>query len=71
MGARELRLPGLRLVPVGAELGRQAARLAADLRLRGANAVYVAVAARLDIPLVTWDGEQLARAGGRVRVTTP
>jgi len=68
---RLLHIPGLRLVPVDHGLGREAAGLAGDLRLRGADAVYVAVARRLSVPLVTWDGEQLDRAKELVVVQTP
>ncbi len=48
-----------------------AAKVAANLRLRGADAFYVAAASRLDIPLVTWDQEQMERARGLVNVITP
>src|SRR5205809_958449 len=43
-------------------LAEAAARHAADLPLKGADAIYVALAERLGIPLVTWDNEQLIRA---------
>jgi predicted nucleic acid-binding protein len=66
-----VRLPGLRLVAIDDHLGRAAAELAADLGLRGADAVYVATAAHLGIPLVTWDREQHKRAGGLVAVEIP
>lgn len=54
--------PGLWLAAIAA---------AAERRLRGADAVYVATADALGFPLATWDGEQAARAGRRVRVMTP
>ena len=66
-----LRLPGLRLIPVDEALARSAARLAGRLRLRGADAVYVAAAAGLVLPLVTWDTEQRERAGRLVEVLVP
>jgi predicted nucleic acid-binding protein len=66
-----LRLPGLRLVPVDDALARTAARLAGQLRIRGADAVYVAAAAVLRLPLVTWDMEQRSRATPRVEVLLP
>ncbi|MBI2322140.1 MAG: type II toxin-antitoxin system VapC family toxin [Chloroflexi bacterium] len=66
-----LRVPGMRLVPVDRALGLRAAGLAADLRLRGADALYVAVAQRLGVPLATWDAEQLDRAEGTTVVRTP
>jgi predicted nucleic acid-binding protein len=43
-------------------LVREAARLASDLGLRGADSFYVAVAARLGLPLVTLDVDQRSRA---------
>jgi predicted nucleic acid-binding protein len=63
-----LRLPALRLVALDRRLAELAASLAADLGLRGADATYVAVARRLDLPLVTWDRDQRERA--RRAVTT-
>jgi predicted nucleic acid-binding protein len=65
------RLFKLRLLPLGHELARLAARFAAQFQLRGADSVYVALAHELGIPLVTWDGEQRARAPGAVTVQTP
>lgn len=64
-------IPGLRLVPVDHLLGRAAAELAVRLRLRGADAVYVAVAAHLKIPLVTLDAEQRERAQEMIEVILP
>ena len=61
-------LPALRLVPIDAAIGGRAAQIAADLRLRGTDALYVAVAERLTLPLVTWDAEQRDR--GRILVET-
>lgn len=66
-----LRLPNLRLVVLDAELAEQAGRIAADCKLRGADAIYVAVAKRLAVPLVTWDREQLERACDVVEVVRP
>jgi predicted nucleic acid-binding protein len=66
-----LRLPSLRLVTVGQRLGASAAELAVDLRLRGADALYVATADYLGVPLVTWDQEQVSRARPRIAVYTP
>jgi predicted nucleic acid-binding protein len=57
------RFPLLRLEPLDEDLATHAAALASSLRLRGADAVYAAVARQLGIPLVSWDGEQVTRAG--------
>jgi predicted nucleic acid-binding protein len=66
-----LGLPALRLVPVDDVLARRASGLAGQLRLRGADAVYIATAATLRQPLVTWDGEQRDRATGVIQVMAP
>ena len=64
-------IPTLRLISMDHELGIQAAHLAATYQLRGADAVYVAVAAQLDIPLVSWDKEQLTRANDIITAYPP
>ena len=61
-------LPGLQLIEMEHALIRDAAQLAAELGLRGADSIYVAVAARLDLPLITLDIDQKARAAKRVKV---
>lgn len=61
-------LPGLQFVEMDHSLLEQAAQLAAVLGLRGADATYVAVAARLDLPLLTLDVDQKSRAGKQVTV---
>jgi predicted nucleic acid-binding protein len=66
-----LTTPNLRLVILDRELSMQAARLAAAYKLRGADATYVAMARRLNIPLITWDREQLERAGRHITAQTP
>ena len=53
------------------ELAQSAARHAADLPLKGADAIYVALAQYLGIPLVTWDKEHLNRAGALIDVRVP
>jgi predicted nucleic acid-binding protein len=62
---------GIRWVAVTLELGRLATDLAIGLRLRGADAIYVALADRLGISLLTWDVEQLSRGKPRVDVQAP
>ena len=61
-------LPGLRLVEMDRRLLDQAAHLAAELGLRGADSTYVAVARRLNIPLATLDSDQRERASHRVAI---
>jgi predicted nucleic acid-binding protein len=48
-----------------------AVRFAADLRPRGADAMYLAVAHLRGLPLVTWDQEQLSRGAAVVQTRTP
>lgn len=61
-------LPGLQLVEMEHSLLQEAAQLAAELGLRGADSTYVAVAARLDIPLITLDIDQKERAAKQIKV---
>lgn len=62
------RLPDLQLVEMNGGLLTEAAHLAADLGLRGADSTYVAVASRLRIPLATLDDDQRQRARARVSI---
>jgi predicted nucleic acid-binding protein len=57
-----LRFPRLRVVSVDAKLGREAADVAANLGISGQEAVFVATARSLWVPLVTWDRELRRRA---------
>jgi len=66
-----LELPALRLITLDEALARAAADLAARLRLRGGDAVYIAAAALLRVPLVSWDTEQRQRAARVVDVVSP
>jgi len=61
-------LPGLQIVEMDAPLMGAAAQLAAELGLRGADSTYVAVAAQLDLALVTLDDDQRRRAAQRVTI---
>ncbi len=47
-----------------------ASSLAADLGLRGADSFYVAVAARLNLPLITLDEDQKTKADPVIAVHT-
>jgi predicted nucleic acid-binding protein len=66
-----LSTPSLRLVYIDAQLGLLAAELAAGQRLRGADALYVAVAVQLKAPLVSWDNEHLQCAPDLMVASTP
>lgn len=63
-------LPGLQLVEMEPALVHEAAKLAAELGLRGADSIYVAVASRLELPLFTLDVDQKGKAGKLVKVLT-
>jgi len=65
------RLPHLVWVSVDATLAQQAADLAAQHRLRGSDAVYVAVAVRFGSTLITLDREQRERAAGAIVARYP
>ncbi|MPY90120.1 MAG: PIN domain-containing protein [Luteitalea sp.] len=64
-------LPHLTLVTLTAAMARQAAELAATHRLRGADAVYLAVARRYGTTLVSRDSEQVTRGSAVATCQTP
>jgi predicted nucleic acid-binding protein len=61
----------VQLIPLDDALAQEAAELAADRALRGADALYVAVARRHGCTLVSLDREQRERAAAVVRAVTP
>lgn len=63
--------PGMSLISSDLARALQAAQLAAAYRLRGADAVYVAVAQEFGTTLITWDAEMLTRGARAVPVLTP
>ena len=65
------RLPYLRFAPLTRPLALAAANLAADYHLRGADAVYVAVARQFGTTLVSLDDEQRTRAATIITTRTP
>jgi predicted nucleic acid-binding protein len=64
-------LSSTQVLPMDSILMQEATNIAATLRLRGADAIYVAVAKQLNIPLLTWDTEQLTRPVGVITTMTP
>jgi predicted nucleic acid-binding protein len=64
------RLPYLRFASLTRPLALEAANLAADYRLRGADAVYVAVARQFGTTLVTLDEQQRTRAAMSISIRT-
>jgi len=65
------RLPDHRFITVDRALSGSAARLAAECRLRGCDAIYAALAQREGAHLITWDKQQLERAAPVVKTLTP
>lgn len=61
----------MRIIPMEAALMQEATGMAANLRLRGADAIYVATAKQLGIPLLTWDHEQLTKPVGVISTIQP
>jgi predicted nucleic acid-binding protein len=63
--------PVFNIIDLDLQLISDSTDVAMDLRVRGADAIYVALAQRLNLALVTWDHEQLERAGPILNVMTP
>ena len=59
-------LPDLRLVEMDQNVVQSAVNAGADLGVRGADAMYIAVAQQLSLPLATLDKDQFERAKGLV-----
>lgn len=66
-----LRSSVVELTPVTAALAKRAAAIAADHRIRGCDAVYVALAEQLNDHLITLDQQQLERGAAVVTVRKP
>lgn len=63
--------PGLSIVPIDSVLIQTAIDIASDLQLRAGDTLYVALAYQQNIPLVSWDKEQLDRASRIIPTFTP
>lgn len=61
----------IELFPVTMTMAEQAAEIAAEHRIRGCDAVYVALADQLSDTLVTLDRQQLERGAALVTVRAP
>ena len=64
-------LPGMRLFALNEGLVESAVQAAVESRLRGADAVYAAVAIQQKATLVTWDQQMFTRTATLVKVMTP
>ena len=68
----QLMQPGfLDVHPIGPVLASRASGIAVRLRLKGCDAIYVALAEELGEELITLDAEQIRRGGQVVRVARP
>lgn len=63
--------PGMDFVPLTEARAQAAVQMSLTCRLRGADAVYVAVAQEFGTTLVTWDAELLARGVQAAPVLNP
>ena len=61
----------IELVPVTPPLASRAAAIAASQRIRGCDAIYVALAEQMGARLVTLDAQQLERAAAIVETRRP
>lgn len=59
------------LFPVTQALAIRAAKIAAEQKIRGCDAIYVALAQQLGMELVTLDGDQLDRGAAVIKTRTP
>jgi predicted nucleic acid-binding protein len=64
-------VPELEIVDAIGPIAETSIAIADELRLRGADALYIAAAHHLGVPLVTWDREQHERAFQFVPVRCP
>jgi predicted nucleic acid-binding protein len=64
-------LPNVRVLPIDEALAHRALLLAAEQSLRGADAIYAAVAIQEGCTLVSLDNEHLTRLVGVVETRTP
>jgi predicted nucleic acid-binding protein len=62
-GSKMAEHPALHLEPLSEALLAEAESLGIERRLRGADSLYAATAARLDCPLLSWDSELVTRGG--------
>ena len=61
----------IQFVDTNAGLIQAAVDVAINLQLRAGDAIYVALARQLNIPLISWDKEQLQKASTIITTYTP
>jgi predicted nucleic acid-binding protein len=65
------RLAPMRIIQMDSTLIWEATDISARFGLRGADSIYVATAQQLNLPLLTWDKEQLARPASIITTMHP
>jgi predicted nucleic acid-binding protein len=69
---KELRqIPNIVFVPIDREISDHASKLAAECRLRGCDAIYVAVASLFRAKLISLDKQQMERSLKCIKTATP
>jgi predicted nucleic acid-binding protein len=58
-------------IATDADLIQAAVDVAVNLQLRAGDAIYVALARQLNLPLISWDKEQLQKASTIITTYTP
>ncbi len=61
----------IQIVSLDKTLTRAAIDIATNLQLRAGDAIYVALARQLSLPLISWDKEQLQKASTIITTYTP
>lgn len=64
-------IPFIQIVPIDQNLVNETTAVAAQFKLRGADAVFVALAKIKSIPLVSFDNEQLSRSASVITTIRP
>ncbi len=64
-------IPNIVFIPIDMELAEESSRLAAQYRLRGCDAIYVAVAFMFNARLISLDKQQIERAAECIGVAAP
>jgi len=65
------RLREVRMLPLSLSLAQSAAEVAATLKVKGYDAVYLSLAQQLGMPLITWDNELRIRGSAVHSVREP
>lgn len=68
---RFIKVPNITIIPIDKSLAMFASEIAARYRIRGADSIYVAVASRFNVRLITLDDEQRKRSMKIIDVLTP